>query len=205
MKCLLPVIFLATISSCYSNNHSKTTKKESPGYNLPIPKGWQTERIIFPIDFAPQISYTDVENVGFAPGWEFTTSEEHWSYLFLWWLDGNPKIDENVLQENLKIYYDGLVGRNITKRFIPPSKVFPTVAVIKRIETAQGDIETYRGTITITDYLDIMFNPVTLNCAIHKKDCSTHTTFLFEISPKPFEHKIWQALNKIQQDFTCGN
>ena len=87
IKCLPLIILLATISSCDNNKQDKTPKKETSGYNFSIPKEWQTERINFPIDFAPQISYTGVEDLRFAPGWEFTTSEEHWSYAFYYRFD----------------------------------------------------------------------------------------------------------------------
>ena len=198
---LLALVTLITIS-CNSNN--KTPKKVSD-HNFPIPKGWQSESIKFPIDFAPQIPYTGIEELRFAPGWEFTSNEEHWCYSFLWWLSGNPKIDQDILKENLTGYYNGLVARNIRKRAIPASKVIPVVAALKKIEPATGDIETYSGTITITDYLDIMFNPVTLYCFVHKINCSGHTALIFEISPKPFEHQIWHQLNKLIADFKCEN
>jgi hypothetical protein len=188
--------------SCNSNN--KTPKKISD-HNFQIPKGWQSESITFPIDFAPQIPYTGIEELRFAPGWEFTSSEEHWCYTFLWWLNGNPKIDQNILQENLTAYYNGLVASNIIKRSIPAAKVIPAVAAFNKIETATDDTETYNGTITITDYLDIMFNPIILNCLVHKKNCSGHTALIFEISPKHFNHQIWQQLNKLNSDFKCVN
>ena len=200
-NCFLLLVTLITISC---NNNNKTPKIISD-YNFPIPKGWQSEKIKFPIDFAPQIPYTGIEDLRFAPGWEFTSSEEHWCYTFLWWLSGNPKIDQYILQENLTGYYNGLVERNITKRAIPVAKVIPAVAALKKIETATGDTETYNGTITITDYLDIMFNPITLNCLVHKKNCSGHTALIFEISPNPFDHQIWQQLNTLNGDFKCEN
>jgi len=205
IKYLLPFILSAIIISCNSNSHDKATPKESPGYTFPTPKGWQTERIAFPIEFAPKINYTGFEDLRFTPGWEFTTSEEHWCYAFLWWLNGNPKINDKALEENLKIYYTGLVEGNIRKRNIPAAKVIPAATIIKQIETSQNDVETYKGSITITDYLDIVLNPITLNCLVHKKNCGDNTVLIFEISPKAFDHEVWRSLNKLQEDFKCGN
>jgi hypothetical protein len=177
---------------------SVTPAKDTSGYNFPIPNGWGTERIVFPIDFAPQITYTGVEELRFTPGWGMSSSDEYWSYSFLWWLDGNPAIDETVLAGNLKAYYTGLVGRNVAPRSIPPSKVIPVVTSFKK-----GDQDTYTGTITMTDYMNTMFNPITLNGKIYKKNCGAHTALIVTLSPKPFDHTVWQAFNKLQEGFTC--
>ena len=176
-----------------------------PPYNLTIPNGWSVERFPFPIEFAPQISYKGVEDLRFAPGWEDTASEEHWSYAYMWWLEGNPKIDASILQENLKAYYSGLIARNIKRRNIPADKVVSTNAIIKKIKTEPDDIETYSGTISMLNY--IAQRPITLNCLVHVKSCKTqnHTVVFFEISPKPFGHPIWQKLNEIEENFDCRN
>ena len=83
-------------------------KWEAP-YHLPIPKGWTIERFLIPISFAPQISYKGVEDIRFTPGWGDIKSEEYWTYAFLWYLDGSPKTDANIIAANLKAYYTGLV------------------------------------------------------------------------------------------------
>jgi hypothetical protein len=104
-------------------------------YNLIVPAGWEMESFSLPPDFASQINYKGVEEVRFAPGWGDIKSEEHWSYSFLWWLDGTPKIEATILQSNLKAYYTGLVARNITSRNIPANKIVPTIVSIKKIKT----------------------------------------------------------------------
>ncbi len=174
-----------------------------PPYNLSVPEGWNTERFTLPPDFAPQISLKGVEDLRFTPGWGDTTSEEHWSYAFLWWLDGNPRINESSLQENLKAYYTGLVGRNIPIRKIPANKLVPVNVVIKKIKTTLNDTETYSGTISMLDY--IAQKPITLNCIIHLKTCKTgnHTPVFFKISPKPPAHNIWKEFEKINESFDC--
>lgn len=206
---ILSALLLDSVSSCNNtNNNAKqnnTTKKDTIGYNFPVPQGWTTERIPFPIEFATQIPYTGFEDLRFASGWEFTSSEEHWTYAFLWWLEGKPQIDENVLQNNLKDYYTGLVGRNITKRMIPANKQVPIVASIKKTEPSENDIETYSGTINILDYLDVTYPAISLHCLIHRKSCNARTALIFEISPKPSDHKVWQQLNKLNKDFECEN
>lgn len=137
----------ALILAIFACNSPVKEKKKSVAapYNFGLPKGWAEERIAFPIDFAPQVNYTGFENLRFAPGWEFTTSEEHWAYAFLWWLDGKPVLDKTILENNLTSYYTGLVGRNIKERHIPASKVVPVAATLQKTNTRSGDIETYEA------------------------------------------------------------
>ena len=174
-----------------------------PPYNLLIPIGWNIERFSLPPDFAPQIRLQGVEDLRFTPGWGDTTSEDHWSYAFLWWLDGSVRVDEISLQENLKAYYTGLVDRNIPIRKIPANKLVTIDAVVKKIKTTSNDSETFSGTIKILDY--IAQKPITLNCIIHVKGCKTesHTPIFFEISPKPFGQTIWKEFDKIDGSFDC--
>jgi hypothetical protein len=170
-------------------------------YDLVTPKGWESEHFSLPPDFAPQITFNGVEEVRFAPGWGDVKSEEHWSYSFLWWLEGTPKVDAAILQSNLKAYYSGLVGRNITGRNIPANKVVPTTASVKKIKTTSNDLETYAATISMLDYHSQ--EPIVLNCMIHVKDLKStdHSAIYFEISPKPVSHDIWKKMKEIGDSF----
>ena len=115
----------------------------------------------------------------------------------MWWLEGTPKIDAEILQSNLNAYYTGLVARNIISRNIPGNKIVPITAAIKKIKTALSDLETYSGTITMLDYHTQ--EPMVLNCLVHVKDSKTksRTAIYFEVSPKAFSHPVWQKLNEI--------
>jgi hypothetical protein len=146
-----------------------------------------------------------VEELRFAPGWGEPNSEEHWSYSFLWWLDGKPEIDAKILQANLTDYFSGLVGRNITNRKIPADKVVPTNAKIDKVKTSANDLETYTGTISMLDYHTQ--TPMILNCVIHVKDMKmpNHTAIYFELSPKPLSHSIWKKLNETGDSFALKN
>jgi len=177
----------------------------APAYNLAFPKEWDVERFQFPIDFARQIPYKGIEDVRFAPGWGNKSSEEYWSYCFLWWIDANSVIDAVSLQEDLKLYYTGLVGRNIEPRKIPKEKWVPVKANIKKIKTLPGDAETYSGTVNMLDYMEQQ--PMTLNALIHLQNCNTknHKAVFIEISPQPATHIIWKKMNELYSGFQCGN
>jgi len=111
------------------------------------------------------------------------------------------KMDADSLQETLKKYYTGLVGRNIISRNIPANKVIPTIVVVKKIKTEIHDVATFSGTITMLDYHTQI--PIKLNSLIHVKDskATNQTAIYFEISPKPLSHSVWQKLNEIGDSF----
>jgi hypothetical protein len=205
MKHFITLLALVMLLPCVglSQNTEKGTGK--PPYKLMVPNGWGVERFPFPIEFAPQIAYKGMEDLRFTPGWANPESEQHWSYAFLWWLEGTPPIDAGTLQKDLKAYYTGLVGRNITKRQIPENKIVPTDALIKKIKTAPNDLATYSGTISMLNYM--AQRPITLNCLVHVKSCQelNHTAVYFEISPQKFTHPIWNEFNKMLDDFECSN
>ena len=176
-----------------------------PPYELMTPAGWGVERFQLPPDFAPKLTFKGVEDVRFTPGWGEVKSEEHWSYSYLWWLDGTPKIDAEILENNLKLYYNGLVERNISSRNIPAEKIVPVVPAIKEIKAAVNDLETYSGTISMLDYHTQ--KPMILNCLVHVKATNTpnHSAIYFEVSPQPFSHKVWQQLHQIGAGFKMRN
>ncbi len=175
----------------------------TPVYQLAIPDGWGIERFSLPPDFAREMSVTGVEDLRFSPGWGDPRSEEHWSYAYLWWLDGHKDIDAAFLQDNLKILYSGLLNRNIIPRKIPAEKIYPVTVGFKTITTAAGDVKTFEGTVHMLNY--IIQEPMVLNIVIHQKYCpdKTHSILLFEVSPKPFSDPNWIKLNKLNADFSC--
>jgi hypothetical protein len=175
-----------------------------PVYQLPVPEGWSTERFSLPPDFAREIKATGVEDLRFFPEWGNANSEEHWSYAYLWWLEGKTEIDAPFLQDNLKTLYTGLVDRNIVPRKIPVEKVFPVVVKLNNVKTEPGDIKTFKGTVNMLDY--IIQSPMILNVIVHQRNCAdkNHNYLLFEVSPKPFNHPNWEKLNRLNTDFSCN-
>jgi len=214
MKRTSTIILIFSILVLISCNKKSTKKIASQPvdlnkwiapYFLDTRDGWSVEQFPIPIDFAPEIPYSGVEDIRFSPGWGNTVSDEHWTYCFLWYLDGKPEITGEILEENLASYYTGLVNRNMQSRQIAATKYIKPVTSFKKIVAASGDSETYRGTIYMLDYHKQ--EPITLNCAVHVKSCSEQAdkSFLFfQISPKPITDPVWQPLEKIWTDFKCS-
>jgi len=201
---ILTMLLFTSLLSC------ETKKKEHynaetfvPTYNLIVPENWTTETFSIPIEFAPSIPYVGIEEVRFAPGWGNATSEDYWTYSYLWYLDGKEELNAETIQGNLEAYYTGLVGRNIERRKIPKEKLFPVKATIEVTKTQEGDLNTYKGSVDMLDYM--AQQPIKLNCLVHVKECpgKDNTYVFYEISPQEETHPIWNTLNQIWKEFQC--
>lgn len=168
-------------------------------YELRIPEGWGVERFPIPISFAPEIAYKGVEDLRFAPGWAKSLSEEYWSYAFLWYIDGCHQTNVKKLSADLKTYYNGLVASMQSER--SKDKEVPVLTKIKAIKREANDLQTFRGTVQILDYMQN--KPITLNCKIHLRTMVNlqKTILFFELSPQPLGHKVWQRLDSLWADF----
>jgi hypothetical protein len=179
-------------------------KWEAP-YHLPVPKDWTIERFLIPISFAPQITYKGVEDIRFTPGWGNVKSDDYWSYAFLWYLDGMPNTNAQIIASNLKAYYTGLamVNTDSAKLQAIPENLKTVTTSFKKTQTAKGDLKTYTGTVAMLDYMQL--KRLTLNCIVHVKSCLKENKIIvfYELSPKPFPHSVWTGLNKLWLDFTC--
>jgi hypothetical protein len=79
----------------------------------------------------------------------------------------------------------------------------PISAGLKKVKPDKGDLETYTGVISSLDYLTQV--PIRLNCRIHLKPGGENfTPVLIEVSPKPYEHPIWQKMEETVLQFQCG-
>jgi hypothetical protein len=163
---------------------------------LHAPPGWQHEIFSFPIEFAPHIPYQGFEEVHFTPGWGDTASEDLWSYCFVWWINGDSKVNQITLKENLEEYYNGLVSRNIIRRQIDSSKVVPTNADVDLLKP-----EVYAATVDMLDYMSQ--RPVRLNINISVKQCKNKKAVFFAVSPQQASHHIWSEFASIWKDFRC--
>jgi hypothetical protein len=168
---------------------------------LPEPKDWGTETFPIPIEFAPGIPFEGSEEIRFSPGWGDTTSVQHWSYCFLWWIKADSKLDASSLKKYLEEYYGGLVARNITRREIPASKVVRTLATV----TATKDpAMPFTATVDMLNYM--RQTPMKLYVQVNAKSCNANgrQAFFFSVSPQPKTHAIWKDFATVWNGFKCG-
>jgi len=203
MKNILIALVCLTSTTIYGQDAEFDGHKWEAPYHLPLPKDWNFERFLIPIGFAPEIPYKGIEDIRFTPGWAKKTSEEYWTYAFLWWLDGPPKTDAQIIAANLKAYYTGLYKANSDSVQSATEKPVQVITLFKKAPTAKGDLETYTGTIEMMYYLQR--KPITLNCIVHLASCkeANKSILFYELSPKPFTHSNWVNLNQLWLDFKC--
>ena len=192
----MKILAILLFNLCSLTSYSQGIKTDSL-YTLHTHDHWGVERFPIPIGFAPQIPYKGVEDIRFTPGWAKATSDEYWSYAFLWYLDGKIQMDTKIIERNLQQYYSGLINANGS------DTLSAIEASFKEVSKENNDLKTYLGTISLFDYM--AKQPMVLNCKVHIASCTNKTkTFIFyELSPKPLYHAIWQSLDTLWADFKC--
>jgi len=201
---LLAVVLLLFLKSSGQNaNEEFDGKKWEAPYILDTLKGWDVERFLIPISFAPSIPYKGVEDIRFTSGWAKKATNEYWSYAFLWYLDGAPTFDAKTIENNLKAYYTGLIKVNSDSAKIA-DKLFPVTSSIRSGTTEKGDLKTFEGSVDMLDYMSQ--KPITLNFVIHIRTCTgKDKTFVFhEVSPMPYSDDVWKKLHQLWVNFKCN-
>jgi hypothetical protein len=169
-------------------------------YHFGLPEGWRIERYIFPPPFAPDVRLKGIEELRFPPGWGVAGSKEYFSVAFLLWLDGGQQVDETVLQEMFRQYFDGLIKANVGRD--ARDKLVPTKVQVRKTKAESDDVDTYAGTIDMTDYMTM--KPLRQNVLVHIKICTdrAHFPVFFEISPRPYDDSLWTDLRRMKQQFS---
>ena len=169
------------------------------------PPGWQSELIVFPIDFAPAIKYRGFEDLRFAPGCWDRNSAEKWAYTFAWHLQDQIVFNEDILKKDLETYYSGLTQRRSVTDKDDSSGWFPPTAEVRKTAAVDGDRATWSASMKFYDS-QITKKPAMLFFRIHLKQCSNERkTILFvEVAGSAPGAPIWKQLNKINQQFSCA-
>jgi hypothetical protein len=84
----------------------------------PVPVGWRSEVIPFPLEFAPAIPHRGLEDLRFPPGMFDPSSPDYWSYTFAWHTDDAAELDAGALGRELTAYFAGLIAAVDTKERI---------------------------------------------------------------------------------------
>jgi len=116
---------LVLVLACGSSNRDAKPEPSKPEASRPaswpVPPGWRSEVIPFPLDFAPTIDHTGEEELRFPSGFFDPTSREYWSYTFLWRTTDAANLDAPALGAELTVYFKGLIAavderRQVTDR-----------------------------------------------------------------------------------------
>lgn len=171
-------------------------------YYLPSIPGWVEERFPIPIGFAPDIPLKGVEDIRFSPGWANPQSPHYWTYAFLWFLEGSPKITKDSLERYLTTYYSGLYKANTQGDSVRLLNRVSVKAKIKTVPALMGEDASFTGDIRMNDHMQK--KPLTLLVKVQVKPClNGKTALFFELSPKPFSDEIWKTVDQFWVDFIC--
>lgn len=169
----------------WKSTHEKSIEV---GKVLNMNEDWGTEIFHFPISFASEIPYKGIEDARFAKGWSDTTSNYFWTYMFGWNINLTEELTTDILEENMKLYFDGLLsGVNREK------SVDAKITIPKFEKTTDS---TFIGTIRIHDSFTTR-RPLTLNVLVDYHYCESKkmSQILFKFSPQGFESEVWTVLN----------
>jgi len=193
LSVILTTLFYASISISFAQD------KEDINY-LTTPDNWRKEIFDFPLSFAPSIKYKGIEDIRFANGWAKKESDEFWTYTFLWYLDNQIKISSNTLEDDLEVYFDGLMEKVSGKN---KGEIPITNALFTAVETA-GDLSIFKGKVK---FYDVFFTKdiMTLNVTVESNFChaSQKHSVLFKLSPKEENHATWAKLNQVKEVEQC--
>lgn len=192
---------LFLLGSCADRTARTAEPTQSPP-PWPRPADWKAETIPFPLDFAPRIHHTGVEELRFAPAFFTPTAPGYFSYAFVWWLKDAQPLPPAVLAAELNQYYEGLCSAVGKKKFaLDPARyrvqLAPEVSELPLWEAASGQAELYDAFTT--------GQPLSLRLHTYQRDCphSGHRAVLVLASPQPESAPIWAELRARAEAFRC--
>lgn len=141
--------------------------------------------------FAPKIDFVGVEDIRFAKGWENIKSDGFWALVFAWDMNLKTKPTATFFEDNLKLYFDGLmkVVNEDVKVIIPKTEILFS-------ENEQPLI--FKGILKIYDAFTTK-KVIELNVTIEVSYCEKSRQYipLFKMAPKEYNHSIWKVLKSI--------
>ena len=175
---------------------------EVPFY-LPIPDGWRTETLPFPLDFAPELEYEGLEELRFSPGMFTEIKVDFWSYAFIWWVPEGTHFDTEGLQTDLEQYFRGLTAAVAEARGFDPGEPDYDVQ-LERVESSAPDHAQWAGDVLTYDVFATR-KPIRLKVRIDMIPCSAqeHVAAFFQLSPQPRSNQIWGVMDSMRRDFRC--
>ncbi|MEM6517453.1 MAG: hypothetical protein AAF688_14825 [Bacteroidota bacterium] len=153
---------------------------------------WPREMIEFPVEWAPKMNINGYEELRFSPNWSKADNYQFWTLVMAWEIESKDALAIDRLTENLTAYFDGLMIPNHWAETFPKPK-------FKLIEVDEDKKSKAKGTLTVFDGFHtgkmIKLNIEMIQSFINSEESAI---VVFYISPKPFEHFIWNELKSIK-------
>jgi hypothetical protein len=191
------------LMGCLAATPGSTQSSVEVSFHLPVPRGWRTETLTFPLTFAPELEYEGLEELRFSPGMFQEKGVDFWSYAFVWWVPLATEFSTERLENDLEIYFNGLTdGVAKAREFDPGAPDFD--ARLEPVESDLPDPRQWEGKVRTFDVFTTR-RPISLNIRIDLLECADqgHTAVFFQLSPQPRRNPIWKVLDEMRQGFRC--
>ena len=163
---------------------------------------WGKEIIKVPFWFATEIEYKGFEDIRFAKGWEDIESDGFWVLAFAWDINLKTKPNAKFFEDNLKLYYDGLmkvVNEDEAISIPKTAALFAEGKTKNRISNFTGIVKTYDA-FTTKKIINLYVTIESYYC----KKTDRYIPF-FRFSPKEFSDISWENLNAVKlQNNMCN-
>lgn len=187
MKYYISVLCLFVVSLNFAQEEADSSKHL-------LDTDWGKEIFPLPTGFAQEMTLSGFEDASFAPGWSDLNSDEFWTYVFAWSVEGDGFVKEDEIVSNLELYFNGLVGAK------PDTLVngrLPTSVLL--MDTSKQNSNSYIGKVRLFDRFKTN-KMLTLNLIIEQQYCSEQKRALlvFRFSPKHLKHEVWERVNAVK-------
>lgn len=171
------------------------------------PPAWRGERITLPPGFAPDLGWTGVEEIRFAPGMFEAEAPDFFSYILVFHLAPESDVSEAGLKRELLVYYRGLATAVMAgkEKTVDPAEFAITLTKADDTALAPPDAapkaEGWTGTL---DWIEPFATgkPQQLHLEVHVWKEGDHPVVLSCVSPSDPESQVaWPVLRAIRKTF----
>jgi hypothetical protein len=181
---------------------------DEPGsFKLAAPAGWGGETIQLPPGFAPDMKLKGSEYIRFAPGMMKPDSDSFFSYAFVFELQSQPVLTEDIVKDEFLKYYRGLCKAVLNGKLpdIDPSEFTLELQLVKSDAPSSSDEKAAETPTQYTGVLDWVEpfatkKPQQLNLEIQTWASSDHNYIFACVSPQARDTAIWGQLHTIRDD-----
>jgi hypothetical protein len=129
--------------------------------------------------------------------------DDFWTYAFVWWLEGDVRLDTETLNAQLVEYYEGLSAAVEDSAHFD-AKAARADSKLAALDPAglasrwQGTLSTYEPFATHAR-IDLNIEAEAFPCAEQGR-----TAAIFLVSPQPRGHAVWRQLADLKAGFQCS-